>query len=310
MFALVSFLLRSIGLSLPILMLLSGCGSQLYDLPTMIYEPESDFCLNKHTPAGGIQFDCQVNSAQYKILSNDLAFLKNLNLKGQVSEQLRNLLRLPNMEGSTLLAWLEERLKIILSDNFLIKKEKEEEDEKILAFNFGAHVFRIAKAQKDHRPAARVPGIGLVNIDSPRAGLVQFLPSFFTPNDFRRLQFNDKIKRLGVLFHEARHSDGNGENLGFPHIHCPKKEATKKSILQCDTSTNGPNAVQALFLRSVAENFYSLFFNERQPPQVSFERWASVDLITDLLNEAFSRNLYIIPPENSPQFFDDSPEYF
>lgn len=311
MFALIGALLRSLGLSLSIIVLFNACGSNSYDLPTWIYGPTSDFCLKKHSPVGGIQFDCQMSSAQYQILSTDLAFLKNLNLKGQASEQLRSLLKLPDTKASSLLAWLEERVKVILSDNFLIKEENDEEEEEILAFNFGAHIFRLAKAQKVNRPAAKVPGIGLVNIDSPRVGLVQFLPTFFTPANVTLLQFNDKIKRLGVLFHEARHSDGNGENRGFPHTRCPKKEGIKKSILQCDNSVNGPNAIQALFLESVAENLYSLFFNQVQVSQEDPWQKIVIEILKrDLLNEASVRNQYILSSQNSPVFFDDSPECF
>lgn len=100
-----------------------------------------------------------------------------------------------------------------------------------------------------------------VNIESPRTGIIQIGEGLFAPqltiNSKKPDAIANSIFRLGTLFHEARHSDGNGESLGFMHITCPKGH-TYEGQAACDENLNGPYMVGALMLaemtRSCGEN--------------------------------------------------------
>jgi hypothetical protein len=100
-----------------------------------------------------------------------------------------------------------------------------------------------------------------VNVESPRTGIIQIGEGLFSPqltiNSKKPDAIANSIFRLGTLFHEARHSDGNGESLGFLHITCPKGH-TYEGQAACDENLNGPYMVGALMLaemtRSCGEN--------------------------------------------------------
>ena len=85
-------------------------------------------------------------------------------------------------------------------------------------------------------------------INSPRAGIIQIGAGLFD----RRFNINNNnigsvansINRLGTLFHEARHSDGHGESLGFAHAVCPKGHDLE-GLNACDESLNGSYSVGA-----------------------------------------------------------------
>lgn len=85
-------------------------------------------------------------------------------------------------------------------------------------------------------------------IDSPRAGIIQIGPGLFarkfTINNNEPESIANSIHRLGNLFHEARHSDGHGESLGFVHARCPKGHDLEGAYA-CDENLNGPYTVSA-----------------------------------------------------------------
>ena len=57
----------------------------------------------------------------------------------------------------------------------------------------------------------------------------------------------NSLLRLSVLFHEARHSDGNGQYAAFPHATCASGDY--QGLAACEENLNGPYAVQAILLR-------------------------------------------------------------
>jgi hypothetical protein len=95
-----------------------------------------------------------------------------------------------------------------------------------------------------------------VVIDSPRAGIIQvgagFLSTFITSKRKKIKAPANSIFRLANLFHEARHSDGNGESLAFTHIICPRGH-DYEGAKACDESLNGPYAVGANMLNEMVK---------------------------------------------------------
>lgn len=95
-----------------------------------------------------------------------------------------------------------------------------------------------------------------VEVLSPRAGIVQIGEGFFDIDlEVNREDINayaNRIFRYSALFHEARHSDGNGESLGFLHAVCPKGH-DYEGALACDEMLNGSYAIQAQMIRELSK---------------------------------------------------------
>lgn len=94
-----------------------------------------------------------------------------------------------------------------------------------------------------------------MRIFSPRVGIIAIHDDFFKSHLYiSKLGRStaDSILRLSYLFHEARHSDGNGESLGFYHMRCPPGTdyAGKPA---CDRASNGPYMIGAIFLKKSLE---------------------------------------------------------
>lgn len=91
-----------------------------------------------------------------------------------------------------------------------------------------------------------------ITIDSPRAGIIQIgeglFDSRFNINNSEPDAVSNSLHRLGVFFHEARHSDGNGESLAFTHVVCPKGH-DYEGYMACDSTPNGAYAVNAAVIK-------------------------------------------------------------
>lgn len=100
-----------------------------------------------------------------------------------------------------------------------------------------------------------------VPILSPRAGVMRIGPALFNPqfqvNSKQIRAFSNSVQRIEVLFHEARHSDGNSRNgsLGFPHVECPDNGQIPSELVgipACDDTSNGAYSVGAAVLDPLA----------------------------------------------------------
>lgn len=95
---------------------------------------------------------------------------------------------------------------------------------------------------------ARIAGVGIVPVSSPRTGIIQIGQGMFLPSMQRSIpgaaieSAPYSIFRLMVLFHEARHSDGNGRSAGFLHTYCPLGHDYEGEA-SCDLARNGAYAL-------------------------------------------------------------------
>lgn len=114
-----------------------------------------------------------------------------------------------------------------------------------------------------HQRSLSIAGLGWINVQSPRVGILQLLPAFGTdevdafgesqdPNEAGSMLAS--AWRLSVLFHEARHSDGRANNAGFPHQPCPSGHAFA-GVAACDSAANGPYRMGAMLLEVVLEAY-------------------------------------------------------
>lgn len=95
-----------------------------------------------------------------------------------------------------------------------------------------------------------------VAVTSPRAGIIQIGEGLFAPeltvNKDDQDALANSIFRLGTFFHEARHSDGNGESLGFTHTNCPVGHDYAGQAA-CDENLNGPYTVGTVMMAEMAK---------------------------------------------------------
>lgn len=164
--------------------------------------------------------------------------------------------------GDALHAWLKERVKVILSKDWTLGDSWEALAEKVdypltskggiksntVAINIGSALYAFGKRNKI-LVGVNVPGLSApLAVKSPRVGLVQIGDLLFSQHSRGDTQA-DRIFRLSALFHEARHSDGNGPSLGFQHSPCPP-DSDLPGISACDANRNGPYSVDAQFALS------------------------------------------------------------
>jgi hypothetical protein len=92
-----------------------------------------------------------------------------------------------------------------------------------------------------------------IYVRSPRVGVIQIGEGLFSSWSVRGTSSDtlaNSLIRLSVLFHEARHSDGNGDNVTFPHAMCPDWHDYAGNY-SCDSSSNGPYVVDSIMLKNL-----------------------------------------------------------
>ena len=166
--------------------------------------------------------------------------------------------------------------------------EKEREVMTVMT-NIGGALYTVGK-QSGMLLGFKIPGQGVAKMSSPRTGVIQIGKGLFalrskdanaSPRDLERSYF-----RLSTLFHEARHSDGNGKTLSFFHNLCPKGHAYE-DYYACDRSLNGSYSVGAYVTRALTENCADC-----TPAQKEVMRLEYVDSFSRVIREWSDVNPY------------------
>ncbi len=241
----------------------------------LLAAPDAQAALRRE---GQITFEKNLPTDQAKFLQEDLRRLRWLPLT-QGDQALMDALKLNEVTHAGLVGWLEERIKFIVSENLVIKDTKikvlsrshsyqnpellpdREESTippvgslKMLAANIGTGLYHAGK--RDGVLLGYQIGENFVQFDSPRVGVIQVGKYLFDRGDsvINRdpWAMANTIYRLFTLFHEARHSDGNGKSLGFMHAICPEGHE-RQGHSACDRNQNGPYQIGGLVLRNFAE---------------------------------------------------------
>jgi hypothetical protein len=211
---------------------------------------------------GNISFDHSINPNDVNLLADDLVQLKVMPFERE-NERLAQIMRLENSEPSSLVGWLERRIKVILNEGY-DPANPATPTGYTFADNYGGTRYRNAILAGQPFPVAQVSGIGSIEIYSPRVGLFRIGPVLIpTSLNSRHTSFSGRVFRLSVLFHEARHSDGNGPTLTMPHGVCPAGYDIVGRV-GCDLSLNGPYAVEREFLTSVAASCVGCMTSDRE----------------------------------------------
>lgn len=156
-----------------------------------------------------------------------------------------------------------EELEQITAEEKTETKEDEEKDSGVMTVmsNLGAGIYNLGKENRilvgvNIGPSVREKEI--VPVLSPRVGIIQIGKGLFHPNltitPDEPNNLANSINRLGTLFHEARHSDGNGKSLIFGHAICPSELKEYAGFAACDRNLNGPYSVGVATILEMTKN--------------------------------------------------------
>lgn len=258
-------------------------------------------------PATKIIFHKDLEGTERKLIEDDLKWLQELKLQSNYVQNASKVLNAPIQSGQDLHHWLLTRVRRLTYSLSELQYEMNTIKEKVsypfadlkpaletpwgskidlptegpdrirnYASNISASEYENGKLMQELFRLDNVPGLGKVTINSPRTGIININFSFFDPNFFGHEVPTDslaqRIFRLSVLFHEARHSDGQGVSLSFPHSVCPKGHRFA-GLASCDDTENGGYAVGISVLRLLQDSSPQLNKTEADFLKSHLEDW-------------------------------------
>ncbi len=229
-------------------------------------EPQPDVAVP--TQPNSLRYSSGIPRAQSAALDEAISALYVFPISYSNTEKPRliDLMKTKDVSPKGLQSWMQARVQYIIEENFSFetygstsdspyvyqnadvlpdgyaaqKASTRDESPKVMMANIGAAAYVMGKKAKVLLNL-NVPGIGSFSMTSPRTGLLQIGEGLFMGSGQKRQNIVDDIFRAGILFHEARHSDGRGKTLGFLHAKCLSGDYTGR--LACDYSTNGPYTI-------------------------------------------------------------------
>ena len=220
---------------------------------------------------GGIQIHSSVPKEHEASIKNDIRYIfKSTHQK--VDQDFLTVAGLTQVNGPILHNWLINRVRYVVGESFDFVNESQaykgfkypktlspssgsnQQNTVVVMSNLGGALYMFGKTQ-DLLMRLNLDG-DRIFINSPRAGVLQIGEGLFHP----KAQLNNdlhssanSIQRIGTLFHEARHSDGNGKSLAFAHEMCPEGHALAYNFA-CEKVGNGPYSMGAYSMRQFLAN--------------------------------------------------------
>lgn len=243
-----------------------------------------------------IKYSQDVSSEYQALINNDIQRLESWPLTEASSDFYKITdMKPPITSGKDLLYWLSERVHLITGENFDLQKSLYTESSKydfqlpgilpnlnarfsqttgakkisVVMANMGPVVYYLGKS-KGLLFGVDLQGIGKVPISSPRVGLLQIGPGLFPTASSGNLKDLDiSMIRLFTLFHEARHSDGRGSDMGMMHMYCPGNH-TYAGYPACDFSLNGAYSVEGQIAKLMTESCTSCTVAQKEKLRLSY----------------------------------------
>lgn len=220
----------------------------------------------------GIVLDGSVPEDQRDLIDLDLSNLSRLNLSASSTDL--QVLGVRSFSGSDLLSWYRTRVSFMVGESFDYAEQAsivgslsyrpqlfsttqlgnellDQNSLTTIMVNIGSALYRYGKLNSEILTLD--VGGQTIYIKSPRVGVIQIAEGLFTSWSVRgtdRDTLANSLIRLSVYFHEARHSDGNGDNVTFPHAKCPDWHDYAGNY-SCDSAANGPYVVDSIMLRNL-----------------------------------------------------------
>lgn len=267
----------------------------------------------------GLKYASSVDPSQKAALDEAISSLHLLDL-GTSDQELMKMMKLNDLKPATMQRWVEDRVQYIVDSEFdtdaatfaadkpgfsfpepnLVPDSNKDsggndDSHEVVMLNIGSTVYVDGKRESQLR-GVRVPGIGDVIMTSPRIGLLQIGPGLFPDGNISSGNIAIDIFRASVLFHEARHSDGNGKSAGFLHAACPSGHDYAGKYA-CDFASNGPYTIGAMVMKNLKEKC----------TMCTTRQHAGLDLVyADQANRVL--NGFVFIPTHSPAAFETHPK--
>lgn len=244
-----------------------------------------------------IKYSSGVSAAKVDLIQQDLQLLSGLQWSNQVDD-LQRIFKMPEINSRVMEDWLGDRVSYLIDEKHPLDmssirvlnvksaptraKNANGNSGTAVLRNIGVEIYSSAKLT-GVKLGLDVEGQGTVPVLSPRVGLIQMFSPFFMSiaedGPFAQVgEFVNRIFRISTLFHEARHSDGNGESLGFRHVACPKGH-NFEGLPACDKMANGAYRIQALVLESIEKGCETC-----SPGQKEVLRFVRADALSRILS--------------------------
>jgi hypothetical protein len=263
-------------------------------------------------PVGNIQFDWGVKKAERNAIADSINVIDDVQISNPDSKML-SIMGLGDASSYSLRNWLEARVQYILPQNFDLqknflvqegysypssvqkkikaKKVNDTAKAEVLMSNVGSVLYLYGK-ENDALVGLKLQGFGAVAVTSPRVGIIQVGPGFFSGKVDSNKVIARNIYRAGTLFHEARHSDGHGSSLAFSHAICPSGH-DYEGLAACDRNANGPYTVGALIIKNLAKS-------------CTVCSTAHLQILQTIYLDNISR--VIVSEQSRSSYWDDAPE--
>jgi len=243
-----------------------------------------------------------IDKHQRKTLSRDLDQLKSMRFGAAADPLTLKVMGLEDVNTSSLLDWLSDRVSVVIEDVdvdklnlkakrfFNYPRNAEPTIEKPLVApstggvskgvtvmsNIGTGLYFAGKSSQQLFTLKVKSGFlssKSFDIKSPRTGVIQIGEGLFLKkylmNKENELAPANSLGRMAVFFHEARHSDGNGESLGFFHAVCPT-DHDFAGVHACDRNLNGPYTVGAQIIKEFINNCDQCSVSEKEQMRLRY----------------------------------------
>ena len=253
---------------------ISGCGKKSEGTPVggEGYSPsapagQSPFNNPPAFTISEISYDSSVKSDYQELIKKDLSLIARSNFESDSEAQ--TITGMASYTNRSMADWLTARVRYVLGESYSLYTGLNTAKSSItysplvysdimtgleasvtVMSNLGSAVYSAGKKSSTVY-SLRINGID-IEAKSARVGIIQIGAGLFDEERFSLNSTAASIARLGTFFHEARHSDGNGESLGFSHAKCVS--GTFAGEYACENFTNGPYMVQSVMLKK----FYNL----------------------------------------------------
>ncbi len=223
---------------------------------------------SNRSPEITIHVDSSVMPSDRKLMLEDLELINELRRDHfEFHGEEKKSLALQEIQQRPM-EWLQMRVRFLLGR--MRKIGLEENIEEIPIINLGAQLS--AMNAPTNSPLIAISSLEPIVVSGASVGLLQFLV------DARNLRldrmqlstsFLNRIYRLGLLFHAARHSDQQTEGIGLQHRVCPENHVASRKIL-CDEVIDGSYGVETFVLRALKRSFEAKISAE---DQARLETW-------------------------------------
>ncbi|MDQ3232515.1 MAG: hypothetical protein M3Q07_11890 [Pseudobdellovibrionaceae bacterium] len=263
----------------------SGCGRKSDRKKSQPDIPEAGF-VDKNKPAevdltNHIIFDKRVTDHAKAGLREDFLWIEryDLNTNANNDKALTEILQVQDLKARSLTSWLRERIQYLIAEDVSVYKlaainpgakqleidhfpPAEDPNKTLAAAMIGTALFQASGALRKADPKYSYAAIDIndewIDANILRNGIMQIGPALFNPD----AQPGDNVNayantafRASILFHEARHADGNFKagSFGFRHIPCPADAGVATEFVgkpACDDSANGAYSVEYFVLKA------------------------------------------------------------